>query len=168
VDRWQGLRRTNFSETNLFGLIDRLADEVREAQPREVARWGLEPRGGTYQSEVDWMKRWLSERMDFIDHQLVQPPLLNHPGGSVAPGFQLTLTASEGATIFYTLDGSDPRQPQGEVSSNALTYSGPIKLERDSRVKIRARNPETRQVGGPPVSTPWSSPVSADFTIARP
>jgi hypothetical protein len=101
VDRWQALRRTNFSETNLFGLIDRLADEVREAQPREAARWGLEPRGGSYQSEIDWMKQWLSERIDFIDRQLVQPPALSQGGGRVASGFQLTLTGPAGATIYY-------------------------------------------------------------------
>ena len=29
VDRWQELRKTNFSETNIFGLIDRLASEVK-------------------------------------------------------------------------------------------------------------------------------------------
>jgi hypothetical protein len=167
VDRWQALRRTNFSETNLFSLIDRLTDEVREAQPRQADRWGLEPRGGTYQSEIDWMKRWLSERIDFIDRQLVQPPALSHAGGSVDSGFQLTITGADGATNYYTLDGSDPRQTQGKISSKAVIYSGPITLERDARVTVRARNPETRQIGGPPVSTPWSSPVSANFTITR-
>jgi hypothetical protein len=167
VDRWQGLRRSNFTETNLFALIDRLANEVREAQPRQAARWGLEPRGGTYQSEIDWMKRWLSERINFIDGQLVQPPAFNQLGGEVASGFQLTLKGSEGATIYYTLDGSDPRQSQGEILSGAKIYSTPIKLESDARVTARARNPETRQMGGPPVSTPWSSPVTANFTVTR-
>jgi hypothetical protein len=165
VDRWQTLRGSHFDKANLFGLIDRLADEVREAQPREQARWNLQPRGGTYQSEVDWMKRWLSERMDFIDRQLVQPPTLDHAGGEVEAGFKLTLTAGEGAEIYYTLDGSDPRHSQGDVSSKAAAYSEPITIERDARVKVRARNLETRQIGGPPVSTPWSSPVSAEFKV---
>jgi hypothetical protein len=48
-----------------------------------------------------------------------------------------------------------------------VIYSGPITLERDVRVTLRARNPEKRQIGGPPASTPWSSPVSANFTITR-
>lgn len=165
VDRWQAMRRSHFAETNLFALIDRLADEVREAQPRQAARWGLHPRGGTYQSEVDWMKRWLAERMDFIDRQLVQPPELSKPGGPVEAGFKVTMTAGEGATIYYTVDGSDPRQAQGDIATNAIVYSRPISVNRDLRLKIRARNAEARQTGGPPVSTPWSSPVSADFTI---
>jgi hypothetical protein len=165
VDRWQALRRTTFSESHLFGLIDRLTDEVREAQPREVKRWGLEPRGGNYQSEIDWMKNWLSERMAFIDQQLVQPPRLSHAGGQVASGFRLTLAGPTDATVYYTLDGSDPRLPQGGVSSNAVSYSGAIALEADTRVVARALNPDQRQTGGPPTSTPWSSPVSATFTI---
>lgn len=168
VDRWQALRRTTFSETNLFGLIDRLADEVREAQPREVRRWGLEPRGGTYQSEIDWMKNWLSQRLDFIDQQLVQPPRLSHEGGKVTSGFQLTLTGPANATMYYTLDGSDPRMSQGAISSNALSYTGPIVLQANARIIARARNPHQRQSGGPPTSTPWSSPVTAAFTVAPP
>jgi hypothetical protein len=165
VDRWQELRRTNFSESSMFGLIDRLAGEVREAQPREVKRWGLEPRGGTYQSEIDGMKSWLTERMDFIDQQLVQPPHLSHPGGQVTPDFQLTLTGPANATIYYTLDGSDPRLPQGAVSSKAVSYADPITLSRDAQVIARARNPSQRQTGGPPISTPWSSPVTANFSL---
>jgi len=161
------LRQTHFSESNLFGLIDRLADEVREAQPREVRRWGLEPRGGGYQSEIDWMKSWLSQRMDFIDQQLVQPPRLSHAGGQIASGLQLTLTGPANATLYYTLDGSDPRLAQGAISSNAVIYAGPILLQSDARVVARARNPRQRQTGGPPTSTPWSSPVTANFTITR-
>jgi hypothetical protein len=165
VDRWQALRQTHFSETNLFGLIDRLANEVREAQPREVKRWGLEPRGGTYQSEVDMMKSWLSERLDFIDQQLVQPPQVSCPGGTVSPGFELTLNAPTNSTIYYSLDGSDPRAPQGAISSKAVVYSGPIVLQSNAHVVARSRNPSQRQTGGPPRSTPWSSPISANFTL---
>lgn len=164
VDRWQGLRQTQFSDRNLFALIDRLADEVREAQPREAARWSLDPRGGSYQSEVDWMKTWLTERMNFIDRQLVQPPVLNHASGPVAANSELKLTAPAGA-IYYTLDGSDPRSGQGGISSNAVAYAEAITLKGNTRITARARNPGQRQTGGPPISTPWSSPVSAEFTI---
>lgn len=166
VDRWQTLRQTNFSETNLFGLVDRLTGEVREAQPREVKRWGLEPRWGTYQSEVDWMKTWLAQRTEFIDQQLVQPPRFSHSSGQVASGLHITLTGPSNASIYYTLDGSDPRLAQGGISSNAIAYSGPIALEGDARVVARARDPSQRQFGGPPISSPWSGPVRANFKVA--
>ena len=107
MDRWQELRGTHFSLTNLNGLIDRLAGEVREAQPRQYSKWGFQPRGGSYQSELDLMKDWLSNRVNFIDGQLASPPRLVHQGGRVAPGFLLTLTSSNrstNTTIFYTLD----------------------------------------------------------------
>jgi CotH protein/Fn3 domain-containing protein len=165
VDRWQELRRTHFSRANLEGLIDDLADELREAQPREVKRWGLHPRGGSYQSEIDLMKSWLSNRVDFIDRQLVQPPRLSHEGGRVPPGFVLTLAGPTNATVYFTLDGSDPRLPQGAVSSNAVVYSGPTPLTADAKVVARARNPKQRQTDGPQSSTPWSGPVKAEFVV---
>jgi hypothetical protein len=165
VDRWQDLRRTTFSETNLFALVDRLTDEVREAQPREVARWGLDPRWGSYAREINWMKTWLSERMEFIDEQLVQPPHFSRAGGRVASGFKISISGPPEATVYYTLDGTDPRAAQGAISSNALVYSGPIALQNDARIVVRARNPAQRQTGGPPISTPWSRPVTAEFTV---
>ena len=168
VDRWQDLRRTHFSLANLHGLVDRLTDELREAQPRQVKRWGLYPRGGSYQSEINLMKDWLSDRVDFIDRQLVQPPRLSRDGGRVAAGFLLTLTAPTNVTVYYTLDGSDPRLSQGAISSNAVMYTNPIPLKTNAHLVARARNPNRRQTGGPPTSTPWSGPVTAEFVVTPP
>jgi len=168
VDRWQELRRTHFARTNLNGLIDRLTDELREAQPRQEKRWGLRPRGGSYPSEINLMKRWLSNRVDFIDQQLTPPPRFGRDGGRVAQGFRLTLTAATNATIYYTLDGTDPRLPQGAVSSHALRYGEPIPLLSRTRIVARAHDPKQRQTGGPPSSTPWSGPVVAGFAVTPP
>ncbi|MCX8108087.1 MAG: CotH kinase family protein, partial [Verrucomicrobiae bacterium] len=101
VDRWQELRETHFSTTNLWGLVDRLADEVRQAQPREYAKWRVTLRGGSYQSEVNLMKNWLSNRVDFIDRQLTQPPRLSSPGGRVPAGYTLEISGPPGATVYY-------------------------------------------------------------------
>jgi hypothetical protein len=168
VDRWQELRRTHFALTNMNRLIDQLAAEVREAQPREYEKWHLQPHGGSYQGEIDHMKDWLSNRVDFIDRQLVQPPGLKSQGGRVAPGFALKLSARSSATIYYTLDGSDPRLSQGAISSNALVYTNPIPIKSSAHVVARTHNVNIRQVGGPPVSTPWSGPVAVKFEVASP
>lgn len=168
VDRWQELRRTHFSEAHLHGLIDQLAGELREAQPRQVQRWDLQPRGGSYQSEIGMMKNWLSSRVDFIDRQLVQPPRLSSAGGNVAPGFLLTLEAATNATVYYTLDGSDPRASQGGISTNAMVYTKSIQLKTSTRLVTRAHDPNQRQIGGPPVSTPWSGPMKTNYVIAPP
>jgi hypothetical protein len=168
VDRWQELRLTHFSLTNLFGLADRLGNEVREAHPREVQRWGLEPRGGSYESELSHMKKWLSNRVDFIDQELVQPPRFQREGGLIPNGSLLTLTGPTNAIVYYTLDGSDPRLSQGAISSNAMVYSNAIPILTNTSVTARARNPHQQQRGGPPTSTPWSSPVVAKFVTTSP
>lgn len=161
VDRWHELRVTHFSVTNLNRLADQLRDEVREAQPREQQRWGLQPRGGSYQTEIEVMKNWLSNRVDFIDQQFVPPPRLSREEGRNA-GFRLS--ARTNAVVYYTLDGSDPRLSQGMISSNALRYSNSIPYQARGRVVARAYDVNQRQPGGPPISTPWSAPVSAEFT----
>ena len=152
ADRWQELRGTHFATTNLNRLIDQLADEVREAQPRQYARWGFQPRGGSYQSELDHMKEWLSNRVDFIDRQFTPRPRFDRAA-------LLTLTTptpSTNLTVYYTLDGSDPRLAGGGVSSNALIYTAPMALATNAHLVARARNPSRHQNGGPPISTPWS------------
>ena len=165
VDRWQELHGTYFSQTHINGLIDRLTDELREAQPREVKRWGLQPRGGSYQSEINHMKNWLSNRVDFIDRQLTQPPRLSRDAGPGGVSRLLTLTANTNATIYYTLDGSDPRLPQGAIRTNAFLYAGPVTLKTNAHLVARAHNAKQRQTGGPPSSTPWSGPLTTNLVI---
>jgi hypothetical protein len=52
----------------------------------------------------------------------VEPPTLSKFGGSVPEGYQLTFSAGTG-TIYYTVDGSDPRLPGGGVSPTATATS---------------------------------------------
>ena len=124
--------------------------KTNQAMGEPLLRWGLEPRTGTYQNGIDWMKSWLSQRMDFIDQQLVQPPQFSQEGGRFDHSFQLAITGQTNATLYYTLDGSDPRLAQGEISSNAMVYTDPIVLHGDVRIVARARTPDQRQTGGPP------------------
>ncbi len=167
VDRWQDLRQNHFSVTNMNALIDRLSGELRDAQPRQYKRWGFQPRGGSYQSELNLMKAWLSNRVDFVDQQLTQPPQLSlHSAGNVTE-LHLSQTTTN-ATIYYTLDGSDPRLPQGAIRSDAQTYTGPVMLSANTRLVARAHNPKQRQNGGPPVSTPWSGPLTTNLLTAPP
>ncbi len=168
VDRWQDLRQNLFAKPHLNQLIDRFTDELREAQPRENRRWRVPLRGGGYQGEIDLMKNWLSNRIDFIDRQMTQPPVLSRGAGLVPAGTLVELQAAAGATIFYTLDGSDPRASQGEPTASALTYTGPIRVDANVRLMARARDLTKRQTGGPPASTPWSGPVTASYYLTTP
>ncbi len=62
-------------------------------------------------------------------------------GGIVNQGHVLTLTNSGNGTIYYTLDGTDPRDINGYIRNTAIQYSGPIILPNGVvEVKARVRN----------------------------
>jgi len=125
IDRYQELRTTYFSNAHLHALIDGLAAQLREAQPRDVLQWhDTTPRSGTlsyngythtfhgtYQGEIDFMKRWLNDRLDFMDTNFLARPIASRPAGPVSAGSTVTLSDPAGATIYYTLNGTDPRAP---------------------------------------------------------
>src|SRR6185369_9468150 len=80
----------------------------------------------------------------------------DHYGGRVPKGFNVSLDANAGS-IYYTLDGSDPRLPGGAVSPKAALYGGPISLSEDGRLVARAKN-----------GTKWSGPTAATFLVKSP
>jgi hypothetical protein len=169
VDRWQELRPTTFSNDHLGLVVDSMCDELREAQPRETKKWRLALRGGNgYQGEVDWIKNWLSNRVDFIDKQLTQPAVPSIRPGLITSGTIVELQAQPASTIYYTLDGTDPRLPQGELSPTALTYTGPITINQNIKLFARARNLLQKQSGGPPASTPWSGKTVGSYFLNAP
>jgi hypothetical protein len=169
IDHWQELRPGPFSLTNMNALIDSLANTVRREQPREQSRWGVAPRGGSYQAEVNLMKTWLASRVNFIDTNFLARPVFSY--GNISPGFPLAISGPAGATIYYTLDGTDPRDSGGGVSPAARVYRGPVALDANSRVVARAHNPGHSNLTGPsnpPLSSPWSGATAATFVIATP
>lgn len=171
IDRWQELRRTTFSTANIYGVIDAYAAELAEAQPREHARWGVPPRGGSYAGEIAHTKQWLADRIAFMESQFVAPPALNRESGQIAAGFQLQITQPGAGTIYFTLDGSDPRAPGGGVAPGAVAYTGPVTLNATADVQARVYNPAHTSLTGqhnPPLSSLWSGPVAARLTILPP
>jgi hypothetical protein len=64
------------------------------------------------------------------------PPTLSQFGGLVGEGYELQLDTEEGE-IFYTLDGSDPRQLGGTASDLAVRYSGSIFVRNSVELKSR-------------------------------
>ncbi|MHC4742846.1 MAG: CotH kinase family protein, partial [Planctomycetota bacterium] len=139
IDRWYELRLNQFSTENLDNIIDSMADEIREAADRNYTRWSsYPPRFGGFQGEMDHLKDWLGKRANWIDKQFVRPPRMTPDGGYVAAGASVTLSNPNGSgTIYYTLDGSDPRQfgsSSGEVvtllaedaAKKILVPSGPV------------------------------------------
>ena len=185
IDRYQELRRGMLTLSNVFRIIETNANLVRLEQPRDAARWNTTFRTGlitncnftynfgtgSFQGEINWMKTWWSNRLDFLDDQFEAPPAFSRSGGSVTNGTVLMLTGPAGATIYYTLDGADPRGLHGVVASNALIYSGPITISNNVRVVARCRDLTHRNLTGglnPPISSPWSGPVAASYYTQLP
>ena len=167
-------------------VIDRWmarANEIDRAVVAESARWG-DVRQGTppLTRNNEWiteqnrmLTQWFPDRTDYLVQFLrnnnlypaIDAPVLNidgiyQHGGEVAAGAELTMTIPgggsppAGVTFYYTLDGSDPREPGDAVAAAALTYSGPISLSNTKLIKSRAQDDSTSE---------WSALNEAVFSV---
>lgn len=178
IDRYQALRRAEFGVDHVHGIVDSMADELREAQIRNVERWGISPRG-SYQNEINRMKNWLEDRIEFMDSQFVQAPEITTTG--MGQNLRATITSSGEGVIYYTLDGTDPRAMGGNPSPQARTYSGPISLQESAVIIARVFHAGHRSLTGannPPLTSKWSgmaqqlvssavTPVPGDLAVTE-
>ncbi|MGC8887388.1 MAG: immunoglobulin domain-containing protein [Verrucomicrobiia bacterium] len=164
IDRWDELRRGVFATSNLHARIDELAAYLTEAVTRDTNRF---PRMHTYiwpnpdpitnvtfVDMVKWIKTFVAGRGDWIDKQFLPAPILSRYSGPYAAPFAMRTTIG---TIYYTLDGSDPRLPGGLISPNAIPYTGEFIPPPNS--VIMARVYHTNQ---------WSAPRKAIFGYKAP
>jgi hypothetical protein len=145
----------------------------------ESARWGDNQREPSY-TRADWLtyqntllSSYFPNRSNQVRNQFVAngwlvslaAPLFSQFGGTISPGFQLTINKPAGlpagAQILYTLDGSDPRDAATRLpGANATLYSGPVVLNAGAQVKARINfeaNPGT--------GNDWSPLVDATFLL---
>jgi hypothetical protein len=190
IDRYQELREGPLRTEHIMNLAEGMFDELREAEPRERTRWRRYPRSGIqstngytfdfgrreYDSELRFKRQWFSDRLSFIDTNLLSRPVFSHPGGEVPDRFVLQISAAPGSTIYYTLDGTDPRATGGptnavSASPSALKYTGPIVIDSNTRLVARAHNSGHNNLTGksnPPISSHWSGPRKAVYTLTKP
>ena len=177
IDRWFELRETVFSQTNLFAAIDRHAAELAEAAPRDYARWsaartfaGL-PAG--FAGEIQNMKNWLTNRINWIDSQWLARPNSSVAGGTqVAPGTTVTLSTATGGSVYYTLDGSDPRGPGGAPTAAAILATGPVTISASTRIVARVWKwghvPSSGAPGYITSGDDWSAPRTLQYYVHPP
>jgi hypothetical protein len=146
IDRWTAFRRGPMSNAAMDALIDAQAAEITDAK---AVQQGI-PNAATWQGRLTQMKTWLRTRANWIDSQFTPAPQLSHAGGNVSADFSLGITTNLG-TVFYTIDGSDPRAPGGSIAAGAQSTL-PVVLNGVARVMARARN-----------GTAWSGLVTATF-----
>jgi hypothetical protein len=105
-------------------------DEIQDSLIAECARWGYRTPdtwvAAAENIQLNMFPVRTSQQISYLKNRglypTFDPPAFDQRGGLVPEGHQPVLSTSTG-TIYYTLDGSDPRLPGGEISSNALVYS---------------------------------------------
>lgn len=146
----------------VIARYEELADEIDLAIIGESARWG------DYRKDVapnddnrilytreHWLTRkqelindHFKDRTDIVIEQLrekgvfpdIEAPLLSHEGGDMEEAIDLEITANSGQ-IYYTTDGSDPREPiTSQVSSLAKVYNGTINIATTTKIRTRAKS----------------------------
>jgi hypothetical protein len=146
TDRWGDLRRTVLDQDKLLARIDAMRNQLQEAQRRDNNKWRVVGRtirpnsyvGSTYDSEVNWMKNWIKNRLAWIDRQYLRSPQFSETAGQVKAGTKLGIQAERGE-IYYTTDGSDPRASGGGKSASARQFSEPISVDKEVIVTARLR-----------------------------
>ena len=131
-------------------------NDINEAIRAESARWGDNKVGGgtPHLRGVDWKNElnrltgsYFPQRTATVLNQFISrgwypatdaPNFAQH-GGDVAANFALTITSPDGGTIYYTLDGSDPRQAFTGTAVG-VPYSGAVVLAETSTVRARVRS----------------------------
>lgn len=68
-------------------------------------------RPNSYDDYIYIMKWFLTNRMEWMDKQFTAPVTASPAGGVVEAGTKVTLSGPAGYDIYYTVDGTDPRDP---------------------------------------------------------
>jgi len=121
--------------------IDGLVNEMQLSIVADAARWGSSSEGEyptKWMDQINQVKQnFLPSRTGILVNQLKNRNFypttdavdFNQYGGAVGSNFQLVLSnPNNGGQIYYTIDGSDPRNDGGSVSANAISYNGPVTL----------------------------------------
>lgn len=134
-------------------MWDERKDQMFDAIVAESARWGdyrrdVDPRGTPspiplYDRDEDWM----AERTRLFDTYFpvrttnvigqyraagylpdLDAPMFSIYGGRVMSGHPLTMTSADTETIYYTTDGSDPRQGTEVTHLDLIAEGGAMKV----------------------------------------
>ena len=148
---------------NAKRLAERMV-EVQNSLIAECARWGYRTPANWESAEDNIQNNLFPNRSAELFTLLrnrglypaFDPPAFDQYGGIVTNGFQPSVTSPDG-TIYYTLDGTDPRLPGGAVSPAALVWTpGAVTVTADTTFLARVRT-----AGGE-----WSACANPTFLAA--
>ena len=112
--------------------VERRASQIDTAIIAHSARWGSSSRSRqAWLGAVQGVRNFITGRVPVIISQFrsvgwypdIDPPRFSEHGGYVSSDQQLFINGGPGV-IYYTVDGSDPRQLGGSVSAEAEIFEG--------------------------------------------
>ena len=114
---------------NMTARLLKRCTEIERSFIAEAARWGYRSPTSWENAKNDYINNVLSTRTAAVVDELraaglypaTDAPEFSRHGGDVPSGFELTMTASA-ETVYYTVDGSDPRLPGGAISPTARLF----------------------------------------------
>ncbi len=151
--------------------FDAIEAALTGAIDAEAARWG-DTLNEPPHDRADWntnmavMRQCATDRRIVVEAQLrsdglwpdENPPMLSPSGGAVPYATRVTIDANgEPGTIWYTTDGTDPRDAAGEPGASAQIYSSPILITSETTIRARVREAET-----------WTPLAEGVFTLSTP
>ena len=158
ADRWFYHRDRAMSNRGIESIIDGQAAEIGTTR---AIRQGFSNEG-SWNSELNTFKNWLTTRADWYDGQFTPRPVYNQNGGEVTGNFIVKFSPSSG-TIYYTTDGSDPRISGGGISPSAIQFEGGVTMTKvvaeGDRVKVTIPT-----ATAPPPGLGWTSALFNDTT----
>ena len=122
--------------------FDKLKTQIDRAIVGESARWGDAKTEPPINRDTDWINCVNSVRSGFLPtrtavtlqqfrdkgwYPAIDPPLWSVRGGTVVAGSATTLAlvAGQSGTIYYTTDGTDPRQYNSTTGLGDVRATGP-------------------------------------------
>ena len=85
----------------------------------------------------------------------VDAPVFEPWGGTLQGNETISMQVPQGATVYYTVDGSDPRLPGGAINPAAQAYAGPFQPPGPTSL-VRARSFDGAE---------WSAQEAAGYAV---
>ncbi len=82
--RWRELRNSVLSLDYVYQTIDQLVDTLAEARQRNFERWTEVVKYHSYEIEIQMMKEWISDRVDWIEENLGTLSAIRRPTTSAS------------------------------------------------------------------------------------
>jgi hypothetical protein len=165
VARWN--RINTHIEDAIYGESARWGDTMQEPPTRPTVEWQNEvnrvrnimltgtPSGTGTTDNATLLKNAMRVQGFF---PAIEAPTFSQEGGEVAQGYQLEMVnPNTTGLIYYTLDGTDPRQSSGAVAGTAILYTGAVGIPYSLAVKARVR-----------IGTVWSALNERSFVSEGP